>query len=58
LLATFEGIEEEVSIASEPDWDSDDEEADSDFVNLEACIERTMIDTIDLTGGDLADSLI
>jgi hypothetical protein len=58
LLATFQGIEEEDSVATEPDWDSDDEEGDSELVDLEACIERTMIDTIDLSGEGQLDSLI
>jgi hypothetical protein len=56
LLATFQGTEEEDSVATEPDWNSDDEEEDSESPNLEAMIERTMIDTIDLTDGGQTDS--
>jgi hypothetical protein len=49
LLATFQGTKEEDSVAMEPDWNSDDEEEDSESPNFEAMIKRTMIDTTALT---------
>jgi hypothetical protein len=42
-------MEEEDLVATEPDWNLDDEEEDSKLLNLEAYIECTMIDTINLT---------
>jgi hypothetical protein len=52
LLSTFQGIEEEASVSSEPDWDSDLEGCSNDKnFNLgvsDAQFERRMVDTIDL----------
>jgi hypothetical protein len=54
----FQGIQEENAISMEPDWNLDEEDKDSDSLNLEACIECTMIDTIILTNDCEPDSAI
>jgi hypothetical protein len=52
LLSLFQGIEEEASVSSEPDWDSDlkgcSNDKNSILIVLDAQFEWRMVDTIDL----------
>ncbi len=59
MLATFQGIEEEASVSSEPDWDSDFEEGSEEETSIlgdsDVQFERRMVDTIDLRDDDTPD---
>jgi hypothetical protein len=52
LLATFQGIDKEASVSSEPDWESDLEGCNDDKDSIlgvsDAQFKRRMMDTIDL----------
>jgi hypothetical protein len=56
LLATFQGIDEEALVTSEPDWDSNFEEGSNDEDSilgvLDAQFKQRMVDTIDLWDDD------
>ena len=57
LLSSFQGINEEASVSSEPDWESDLEgctdDENSNLGVFDEQFERQMVDTIDLQQDDV-----